>query len=237
MDAGLGKTTSWGTLTLIPPTDTISRTGETRVIDGVEIVFQMAPGTEAPAEMLMYFPQFRALCAAEDATHNLHNLYTLRGAEVRDARAWWKALHEAIGLFGDRSEVVFAQHHWPTWGRDRVRGFLESQRDTYKYIHDQTLRLANRGYTMLEIAEMLELPPSLARLWSSRGYYGSLSHDVKAVYQKYLGWYDSNPANLNPLPPVDAAQSTSSSWAARKLSSPRRATRSPRASTDGSRRS
>ncbi len=206
VDAGLGKATSLGSVTLIPPTDIISKDGDTRVIDGVEIHFQLAPGTEAPAEMLMYFPQFKALCAAEDATHTLHNLYTLRGAEVRDTRAWWKALHVAIDRFGDKSEVVFAQHHWPTWGQDRVLAFLKSQRDTYKYLHDQVLRLANRGETMNEIAEDLKLPESLARAWSSRGYYGSVSHDAKAIYQKYLGWYDSNPSHLNPLPPVDAAK-------------------------------
>jgi linear primary-alkylsulfatase len=206
VDAGLGKNVSTGTVTLIPPNDTITKTGETRTIDGVEIVFQMAPETEAPSEMLMYFPQFRALCVAEVATHNLHNLYTLRGAEVRSPHAWWKALNEAIDLFGDKSDVVFAQHHWPRWGGDRVVEFLKGQRDVYKYLQDQSLRLMNQGYTMSEVAEMIELPASLARHWDVRGYYGSVNHNAKAVYQKYLGWYDSNPAHLNPLPPVEAAK-------------------------------
>ncbi len=206
VDAGLGKAVSTGTVTLIPPNDTITETGETRLIDGVEMVFQMAPETEAPAEMLIYFPQFRALCVAEVATHNMHNLYTLRGAEVRSPHAWWKALDEAIELFGERSDVVFAQHHWPRWGQERVVEFLKGQRDVYKYLQDQTLRLMNQGYTMSEVAEMVELPESLARNWDVRGYYGSVRHNAKAVYQKYLGWYDSNPAHLNPLPPEEGAK-------------------------------
>lgn len=206
VDAGLGKSVSTGTVTLIPPNESITRTGETRTIDGVEMVFQMAPETEAPAEMLIYFPQFRALCVAEDATHTLHNLYTLRGAEVRSSRAWWKALDEAIDRFGERTDVVFAQHHWPRWGRERVVTFLKRQRDVYKYLQDQSLRLMNQGYTMTEVAEMIELPAGLAGHWDVRGYYGSVNHNAKAVYQKYLGWYDSNPAHLHPLPPVEAAR-------------------------------
>lgn len=204
VDAGLGKTTSSGTTTLIPPTDTIRKTGETRTIDGVVIEFQMAPGTEAPAEMLLYFPQFKALCAAEDATHTLHNLYTLRGAKVRDAAKWWRTLDETVDLFADRSDIVFAQHHWPRWGKESVRAFLTAQRDGYKFLHDQTLRLANQGYTPLEISEQLALSPSLARQWHLRDYYGTVSHNVKAVYQFYLGWYDGNPAHLHPLPPSEA---------------------------------
>lgn len=205
VDAGLGKNVSTGTVTLIAPNDTISETGQTRTIDGVELVFQMAPETEAPAEMLMYFPQFRALCVAEVATHNMHNLYTLRGAEVRSPYAWWKALDEAIELFGERSDVVFAQHHWPRWGSERVIEFLRGQRDLYKHLQDQTLRLLNQGHTMNEVAEQIELPEALAKQWDLRGYYGSARHNAKAVYQKYLGWYDSNPAHLNPLPPTEAA--------------------------------
>lgn len=206
VDGGLGKSTSIGTVTLIPPTDIIKNTGEKRVVDGVEMEFQMAPGTEAPAEMLIYFPQFKALLAAEDATHTLHNLYTLRGAQVRDASKWWKALHEAIQLFGPRTEVVFASHHWPTWGNENVVFYLKSQRDLYKYIHDQSLRLLNSGYTMTEVAEIMTLPQSLSQKWYNRDYYGSVNHDSKAVYQRYLGWYDSNPANLNILPPVEASK-------------------------------
>jgi alkyl sulfatase BDS1-like metallo-beta-lactamase superfamily hydrolase len=206
VDAGLGKNVSLGTVTLIPPTDLIKRTGETRRIDGIDFVFQMAPGTEAPAEMLFFLPQFKALCAAEDATHTLHNLYTLRGAQVRDASRWWKALNEAIALFGADTEVVFAQHHWPTWGHDRVIAFLKNQRDLFKYVLDQSLRLMNEGYTPIEIAEAIRLPPGLAGQWYDRDYYGSVNHDAKAVYQRYLGWYDGNPADLYPLPPREAAR-------------------------------
>lgn len=206
VDAGLGKSISTGTVTLIPPTETIRTTGEQRTIDGVEIHFQMAPGTEAPAEMLMYFPQMRALCAAEDMTHNLHNLYTLRGAQVRDAVAWWKTINEAMERFGEVSDVVFAQHHWPTWGKENVQRFLSKQRDLYKYLHDQTLRLMNHGATMLEVAEMIELPESLANEWYNRGYYGTINHNSKAIYQQYLGFYSSHPSDLHPLPPEEAAR-------------------------------
>lgn len=207
IDLGLGKAVSTGTITLIAPTDIISEPHSTRTIDGVEIEFQLTPGTEAPAEMNFYFPQFRALCAAENATHNLHNLLTLRGAEVRDAKAWSAYLSEAIDLFADRTDVLFASHHWPTWGTDNIRTYLADQRDLYQYLHDQTLRLINHGFTPLEIAERLTaLPPGLERRWYCRGYYGSISHNVRAVYQRYLGFYDGNPANLNPLPPVEAGK-------------------------------
>ncbi|MBS9535772.1 MBL fold metallo-hydrolase [Mycobacterium sp. M1] len=198
---GLGQNTSTGEFALIPPTVTIRRTGETHTVDGVEIEFQMAPGTEAPAEMHFYFPQFRALCLAENATHNLHNLLTLRGALVRDPRAWAGCLTEAIDTFAERTDVVFASHHWPTWGRAQIVEFLSLQRDLYAYLHDQTLRLLNRGYTGVEIAEQFQLPPALERAWHARGYYGSVSHNVKAVYQRYMGWFDGNPARLWPHPP------------------------------------
>jgi alkyl sulfatase BDS1-like metallo-beta-lactamase superfamily hydrolase len=206
VDAGLGKATASGTVTLIPPTDTITETGTKMTVDGVEIVFQNAPGTEAPAEMHFYFPQLKALCMAENCTHNLHNLYTLRGAEVRDAQAWAHYVNEAIELFGDKTDVIFASHHWPTWGRERCLEFMQKQRDMYKYLHDETLRLANQGYTMTEVAEMIELPRALAKEWYNRGYYGTVSHDVKAIFQKYLGWFDGNPANLHVLPPVEASK-------------------------------
>ena len=206
VDGALGKTTSLGEVTLIPPTDIISKTGEKRIIDGVEMIFQMAPHTEAPAEMIIYFPKQQALCIAEDAVHTLHNLYTLRGAQVRDAASWWKALNTAIEMFGHQSEVLFGQHNWPTWGTENIVNFLSKQRDLYKYIHDQTLHMMNKGYTMLEVGNQLKLPPSLANEWYNRGYYGSVSHDAKAVYQRYLGWYDSNPAHLNALPPVEASK-------------------------------
>ncbi|PWY68553.1 Metallo-hydrolase/oxidoreductase [Aspergillus sclerotioniger CBS 115572] len=204
--AGLGQTISTGTVTLIAPNVDIKRTGEKKTIDGIEMVFQMAPDTEAPAEMLIYFPQFKALCAAEDATHTFHNILTLRGAVVRDPHSWAKYLTETIDLFGSEAEVVFASHHWPTWGSDNVREFLTFQRDLYAYVHDQTLRLLNKGYNGPEIAEMLTLPPALDQAWNSRGYYGSLNHNVKAIYQRYCGWFDGNPAHLWEHTPVERAK-------------------------------
>ena len=203
--AGLGQTTSTGTVTLIPPTVEITHTGQEFVIDGVRIEFQMTPGTEAPAEMNFFFPDHGALCTAENTSHTLHNILTIRGAQVRDAHGWAHYLTETISLWGDRVDAVFASHHWPTWGRDRCVEFLAMQRDMYLYIHDQTLRLMNQGYIGAEIAEMLEMPPALAEQWHTHGYYGSVSHNVKAVYQRYMGWYDGNPANLWPHPPVAAA--------------------------------
>jgi alkyl sulfatase BDS1-like metallo-beta-lactamase superfamily hydrolase len=198
---GLGQTPSTGEVALIAPTIDIRTTGETHTIDGVEIEFQMAPGTEAPAEMHFYFPRFRALCMAENATHNLHNLLTLRGALVRDPHVWSGYLTEAIDTFADRADVVFASHHWPTWGRERIVKFLSLQRDMYAYLHDQTLRLLNQGYTGVEIAEMFQMPPALEQAWHTHGYYGSVSHNVKAVYQRYMGWFDGNPGRLWPHPP------------------------------------
>jgi alkyl sulfatase BDS1-like metallo-beta-lactamase superfamily hydrolase len=198
---GLGQGPSQGEIALIVPTVDVKSTGETHTIDGVEIEFQMAPGTEAPAEMHFYFPRFRALCMAENATHNLHNLLTLRGALVRDPHAWSGYLTEAIDSFSDRADVVFASHHWPTWGRERVVEFLALQRDLYAYLHDQTLRMLNQGHTGAEIAETLQMPPALDKAWHTHGYYGSVSHNVKAVYQRYMGWFDGNPARLWPHPP------------------------------------
>lgn len=202
IDAGLANNLAHsGESTLIPPTDLITTTGETREIDGVRMVFQMAPGTEAPAEFLIHFPDRRALCAAEDATHTLHNLLTLRGAQVRDAVTWWKTLNDTVHLFGADTDVVFAQHGWPRWGTADVTAYLENQRDLYKYIHDQSLRLANHGLTMTEIAEELRLPASLDQQWYNRGFYSTVNHNSKAVYQRYIGWYDANPARLHALPP------------------------------------
>lgn len=198
---GLGQTPSTGEVAIIVPTVDITTTGETHNIDGVEIEFQMAPGTEAPAEMHFYFPRFRALCMAENATHNLHNLLTLRGALVRDPHAWSGYLTEAIDAFADRADVVFASHHWPTWGHDQIVEFLSLQRDLYAYLHDQTLRQLNQGYTGIEIAETFEMPPALAKAWHTHGYYGSVSHNVKAVYQRYMGWFDGNPGRLWSHPP------------------------------------
>jgi len=203
VDAGLGKGLSRGTVTLIPPTRLIRQAVETHRIDGVEIVFQLTPETEAPAEMHMFYPALRALNLAENATHNLHNVYPIRGAQVRDANAWAKYLNEARDRFGGEVDVTFAQHHWPVWGTARVLDFLGKQRDLYKFLHDQTVRLMNHGYKAVEIAERLTLPRSLAATWHIRGYYGTLSHNAKSVYQRYIGWYDANPANLNPLPPVE----------------------------------
>ncbi|SDT30165.1 alkyl/aryl-sulfatase [Microterricola viridarii] len=199
--AGLGQTTSSGEVGLIVPTLEVRATGETHTVDGLQIEFQMAPGTEAPTEMHFYFPAFRALCMAENATHTLHNLLTLRGALVRDPNVWSHYLTEAIDTFGSRSDVAFSSHHWPTWGTDNVVEFLSTQRDLYAYLHDQTLRLLNRGLTGAEIAEEFPLPPALETAWSARGYYGSINHNVKAIYQRYMGWFDGNPARLWPHPP------------------------------------
>jgi len=203
VDAGLGKGTSRGTVTLIPPTVTIAEPIETHRLDGIEIVFQLTPETEAPAEMHMFYPVLRALNLAENATHNLHNLYPIRGAQVRDANAWAKYIDEARDRFGRGADVAFAQHHWPVWGTERVQEFLAAQRDLYKFLHDQTVRLMNHGFKAAEIAERLALPRGLAATWHVRGYYGTLSHNSKSVYQRYLGWYDANPASLDPLPPVE----------------------------------
>lgn len=206
VDAGLGKTTARGTVTLIDPTDLIMATGDKRVLDGIEFIFHMAPNTEAPAEMHMFIPDYRTLNLAENATHLFHNLLPFRGAEVRDPTAWSRYINEAIELFAADSDVLVGQHHWPVWGRERIRDYLTKQRDLYKYVHDQTLRLINHGMTAPEIAEALVLPKSLANEWQNRDYYGSVRHNVKAIYQKYLGWYDANPAHLDPLPPVEQAK-------------------------------
>lgn len=206
VDAGLGKVTSRGTVTLIPPTLIIKEPIEIHRIDGVEIVFQLTPDTEAKAEMHMFFPDLRALNLAENATHNLHNVYPIRGAQVRDALAWAKYINEARQSYAPKADVVFAQHHWPVWGNGRVLDFLAKQRDAYKYLHDQTVRLMSHGLKAAEIAEQIRFPKSLEQEWSVRGYYGTLSHNSKSVYQRYIGWYDANAANLNPHPPVERAK-------------------------------
>jgi alkyl sulfatase BDS1-like metallo-beta-lactamase superfamily hydrolase len=204
--AGLGKTTSTGTFGLLQPTDLIGPGDTSIVLDGVELRTLYTPDTEAPAEFVFLLPAWRALWTAEVVTHVQHNLYTLRGAQVRDALGWSKAIDTMIARFGADTDLVFASHHWPTWGHEEALTLLRTQRDTYRYLHDETLRLANHGETMLEIAEELELPPALARTWSSRGYYGSVNHNVKAIYQRYLGFFDGNPATLHPHPPVEAAE-------------------------------
>ncbi len=206
IDSGLGKNVARGTITLIPPTWLISQEAETHTIDGIEIVFQLTPESEAPAEMHFFFPQLRALNLAENATRTLHNLCPLRGAQVRNARLWSHYLDQALERYAPHADVAFAQHHWPTWGRERLSKYLSQQRDLYKYIHDQTVRLMNHGLTAIEIAETLRLPDSLHREWHARGYYGTISHNVKAVYQHYLSWYDGNPANLHALPPEAAGR-------------------------------
>ncbi|GAA3514028.1 alkyl/aryl-sulfatase [Actinocatenispora rupis] len=204
--AGLGQTTSTGTVSLIPPTVDITRTGQELSVDGVRMEFQLAPDSEAPAEMHFLFPDRRALCMAENATHTLHNLLTLRGALVRDPHGWARHLTHAIEMYADRSDVLFASHHWPTWGAERIRTFLGLQRDLYAYLHDQTVRLLNKGYTGAEIAELIELPPALANVWHTHGYYGSVSHNVKAIYQRYMGWFDGVPSRLWQHPPEQAAR-------------------------------
>jgi alkyl sulfatase BDS1-like metallo-beta-lactamase superfamily hydrolase len=202
VDTGLGKPPARGTIGIAEPTELIDHTPQALELDGVPFVFQYAPDSEAPAELAFYLPEHKAYCAAEIATHTQHNLYTLRGAKVRDALKWGSYLDDALRLFGD-AEVVFASHHWPVWGKERVASHLKGQRDTYRYIHDQTLRLASSGATPREIAEVLTLPESLASDFSNRGYYGTDRHNAKAVYQLYFGWFDGNPANLDPLPPVE----------------------------------
>ncbi|MBF7993678.1 alkyl/aryl-sulfatase [Rahnella laticis] len=203
---GLGLTTAAGDITLFAPSKLISKTGEKLTVDGVDMVYQMAPGTEAPAEMLFYFPQFKAIDLAEDANHTLHNILTLRGAKVRSAAKWASTLSETIDMWGSDAVVSFGSHHWPQWGNDRVVTHLEKQRDLYKYINDQTLRMANQGMTMNEIAEKFVLPDSLAKEFYNRGYYGNLKHNVRATYQLYLGFWDGNPANFDPYPPAEEAK-------------------------------
>ncbi|MDE1184829.1 alkyl sulfatase dimerization domain-containing protein [Paraburkholderia sp.] len=203
VDGGLGKTTSVGTITLITPTVFAEKTGQKMTLDGVDIIVLMAPESEAPSEFMFYLPKFKAFCAAEDATHTLHNLYTLRGAKVRDALLWSKYLQAAIDMFGGDMQVLFASHYWPTWGNDRIVPFLGAQRDMYRYLHDQTLRLANMGYTPREIGETIRLPDSLAKHWYCRSYYGTVYHDVVAQYNLRLGFFDGVPANLHQLPPAE----------------------------------
>jgi alkyl sulfatase BDS1-like metallo-beta-lactamase superfamily hydrolase len=202
---GLGAGGSTGTYGLIAPTLDITHTGQEEVLDGVKFIFQMTPGTECPAEMNFLLPDHRALCLAENVTHNLHNLLTLRGAQVRDPRIWSRYISEAIHLFTADTDVAFASHHWPTWGTDNIVAFLTEQRDLYAYLHDQTLRLINQGLTGVECAEAIQMPPALDSAWHTHGYYGSVNHNVKAIYQRYIGWYDGNPAHLWQHPPQEAA--------------------------------
>ena len=203
---GIGMGQSTGTFSYLAPTWEIHETGETLVIDGVEMEFQMTPGTEAPAEMNAWFPQHKALWLAENCTGTLHNLYTLRGAQVRDGSAWAKYITEAITRYGDEAEVTFQSHNWPHWGNETIGKYMEDTAAVYKFINDQTLTYINQGYTSDEISNMIELPQELASNWYTRQYYGTVAHNSKAVYQKYMGWYDANPVNLNPLTPSDSAK-------------------------------
>ena len=205
VNGGLGQTTSTGMATMIKPTDIIEKTGEERTIDGVKMVFQYTPGTEAPTEMNIWFPDKKALWMAENTTNTMHNILTLRGAQVRDALKWSSYLQETIDMWGDDVEVKFQSHHWPMWGQEDIVKYFKTQRDMYKYTHDQTVRLMNQGYIGSEISEMIEFPNEINNTWSSRGYYGTLRHNSRAVYQRYMGWYNGNPSDLNNLPPTDAA--------------------------------
>ena len=205
VDAGLGKTVAFGSFTLLTPTDTITQTGQTLTLDGVEFEFQHTPGAEAPSEFMFYLPQMKALCLAEEVNAVMHNLYTLRGAKTRDALIWVKHLNDTIDLYGDRAELVFGSHHWPRWGQKEGMEYIAKQRDMYRFVHDQTVRLMNHGHTPNEISNMLELPPSLGQEFYNRGYYGTVSHNSRAVYNFYLGYFDAVPANLNPQKPVERA--------------------------------
>ncbi len=204
--SGLGIAGSSGEATLIAPTVIIKKDGEKHKIAGVDFEFIMAQNTEAPSEMFFFIPKYKVICAAEVSTHTMHNILTLRGAQVRDSKSWWKALNKMNNDFSQRADVITASHHWPVWGREKIYKYLNKQRDLYKYMHDQTLNLMNQGYTGIEIAEMIKLPESIYTEGYNRGYYGSLSHNVKAIYQYYLGWFDGNPVNLHRLTPVDESK-------------------------------
>ncbi|BCV46415.1 alkyl/aryl-sulfatase [Shewanella algae] len=205
VNGGLGQTTSTGLATLIEPTDIIEKTGDEMTVDGVKMVFQYTPGTEAPTEMNTWFPDKKALWMAENSTNTMHNILTLRGAQVRDALKWSGYLQDTIEMWGDEVKVKFQSHHWPMWGNADIVEYFKKQRDIYKYTHDQTVRLMNQGYTGEEISEIIKLPKTLENNWNTRGYYGTLRHNSRAVYQRYMGWYNGNPSDLNNLPPTDAA--------------------------------
>lgn len=203
LGSGLGTTTAAGTFTIVEPTIVIDKTPTELTVDGVEMTFLNTPGAEAPAELMFYIHPFKAMMQAEIINHTMHNLYTLRGAKVRSGDLFAKYIHDTINRFGDEVEVSLGSHHWPTWGNERIVDFWKGQRDTYRYIHDEVLRLANKGETMLEIAEQIQLPDELAKSFANRGYYGSLSHNAKAQYQLYFGWFSGNPSELHELPPVE----------------------------------
>ena len=206
VDQGLGKGIPTGSSALVPPTIEITETGQELVLDGVKIEFQLTPESEAPAEMHFFFPEYKALCMAENCSGTMHNVLTLRGALVRDSLQWSRYIDEALDRWGDSSEIVFASHGWPHWGQDAVRGYLTRQRDLYRWLHDQAMRLANLGYTPNEIAAQVSLPPGLWDDYMCHGYYGTVSHNVRAVYQRYIGFYDGHPSSLDPLTPVAAGK-------------------------------
>ena len=206
LSIGIGMGQSTGTVSYLAPNDIVTTTGETRTVDGVTMEFQMTPGTEAPAEMNTWFPGYRALWVAENCTATLHNLYTLRGAEVRDGNAWANYLMETLARYGSEAQVTFQAHNWPHWGADFIRDYLTNTAAMYKFIADQTLMYVNQGYTSNEIARMIALPAALEKNWYTRQYYGTVSHNAKAVYQKYMGWYDANPVHLAALPPAESAR-------------------------------
>ena len=205
VDTGLGPKLSSGTIGYMEPTETVSEKGGTLTIDGLAFDFLDAGGTEAPSEFVFYVPAYKALHTTEVVTHNLHNILTLRGAQVRDALRWSKVIDATLLKWGGQAEVALASHHWPTWGAGEVSALLANQRDAYRYVHDRTLFLANRGATLHELADATAEAPVQSRDFSTRGYYGTLNHDMKAVYQRYFGWWDGNPANFNPLPPEQSA--------------------------------
>ena len=206
VNSGLGQSNSTGTPGLILPSEFVQKTGQEITVDGVKMVFQMTPGTEAPAEMNTFFPQFRAMWMAENSTNTMHNILTLRGAQVRDALKWAGYLNETINLYGKDVDVKFQSHHWPQWGNAKIIDYWKKQRDLYKYTHDQSVNLMNKGFTGAEIAEQIQLPPELDQFWPDRGYYGTLRHNSRAVYQRYMGWYNGNPSDLNDLPPEAEAK-------------------------------
>jgi hypothetical protein len=206
VNSGLGMSNSTGAAGLILPSDFVEKTGQEFTVDGVRMVFQMTPGTEAPAEMNTYFPQFKAMWMAENSTNTMHNILTLRGAQVRDALKWAGYLNQTIDLYGKDVEVKFQSHHWPQWGNAKIVDYWKKQRDLYKYTHDQSVNLLNKGFIGSEIAEQIKLPPELENFWPNRGYYGTLRHNSRAVYQRYMGWYNANPSDLNDLPPEPEAK-------------------------------
>ena len=206
VDQGLGKGIPTGSSALVPPTIEITETGQELTLDGVKIEFQLTPESEAPAEMHFFFPEYKALCMAENCSGTMHNILTLRGALVRDSLQWSKYIDEALERWGDSANLVFASHGWPHWGKDAVRGYLTRQRDLYRWLHDQAMRLANLGYTPNEIAAEVTLPLGLWDDFMCHGYYGTVSHNVRAVYQRYIGFYDGPPSSLDPHTPVEVGK-------------------------------